>query len=310
MTQPVAPLPLRLSVASADGLLLLCAVLWGIGFVAQRIATQQMGDTPFTFNAARFLIGAVILLPFVIRRGEARTLTTLVGGVAASIALLTAASLQQKAMATVTAGTAGFITGTYVLWVPLLGLLLGQRVLARVWVGVALTIVGLWFLVIRDTVEVQSDDLYLMGCALAWACHVHVIGWAVRRGDPLGIAVVQFAVTGVLSAVIALSIEPVSVDLLCAGWGSILFSALFAIAIAFTLQALAQTSAPPSHAAVILSLEALFAEISGSLWMNESFDPRKWFGALLMLGGALVATVTGFRRPLRESVRPQPPAAD
>lgn len=300
----------RLSVAGADALLLFCAVLWGIGFVAQRIATQQMGDTPFTFNAARFLIGGAILLPFVIRRREARTLSTLVGGVAAAIALLTAASLQQKAMATVTAGTAGFITGTYVLWVPVLGLLLGQRVLARVWAGVALTLVGLWFLVIRDTVAVSEGDLYLMGCALAWACHVHIIGIAVRKGDPMGIAVVQFAVTGALSAAVAVTFEPVSIELLCAGWGPILFSALFAIAIAFTLQVLAQTSAPPAHAAVILSLESLFAELSGSLWMHESFDPRKWIGAGLMLGGALVATVTGFRQSPRESDPPPPPARD
>ncbi len=308
MSEAVTALRARFSVAGADAILFVCAVLWGIGFVAQRTATQQMGDTPFTYNAARFLIGALILLPLVIRRREARSLASVMGGVAASVALLTAASLQQKAMATVTAGTAGFITGTYVLWVPLLGLLLGQRVHARVWVGVALTLVGLWFLLVRERVDVRSGDLYLMGCALAWACHVHVIGWAVRKGDPLGIAVVQFAVTGAISGVIALGVEPVTVELLCAGWGPILFSALFAIAIAFTLQVLAQTSAPPAHAAVILSLESLFAEVSGSLWMHESFDPRKWTGAVLMLGGALIATVTGFRQTPRESPPPPPQA--
>ncbi len=309
MSDAIAATRPRFSVGVADAILLLCAILWGIGFVSQRIATQQMGDTPFTYNAARFLIGGALLLPFVIRKESARTRATLIGGIAASIALLTAASLQQKAMATVTAGTAGFITGTYVLWVPILGLLIGQRISQRVWTGVAMTLAGLWFLLMRDRVEFQSGDLYLLGCAVAWAFHVHVIGWAVRAGDPLGIAVVQFAVTGALSALVALAVEPVSIEMLCAGWGPIVFSAIFAIAIAFTLQTLAQTSTQPSHAAVILSLESLFAELSGSLWMHESFQPRQWIGALLMLAGALVATVTGFRRPPRESVRPQRPAA-
>lgn len=286
---------MRISVPVADGFLFVCAALWGAGFVAQRIAAQDMGDTPFTYNAARFLVGALLLLPFVAWRPSARTRITLIGGVAAACAMLVASSLQQKAMATVTAGTAGFITGTYVIWTPLIGLLWGQRVHMRVWIGAALALVGLWFLTMRDRPEVASGDLYLLGCAIAWAGHVHVIGWAALRGDALGIAFVQFAVTGVLSAIIALGIEPVSVDLLRAGSGAIAFSALFSIAIAFTLQVLAQTSAPPAHAAVILSLESVFAEISGSLWLRESFDPRKWVGAILMLTGALVATFTGLR---------------
>ena len=303
---------MRISVPVADGFLLVCAVLWGAGFVAQRIATQEMGDTPFTFNSARFLLGAIILFPFVVRRTSARTKVTVVGGLAAACAMLLAASLQQKAMATVTAGTAGFITGTYVIWTPLLGLCWGQRVTTRVWVGAALALVGLWFLTMQGGGEFSLGDLYLLGCAIAWAMHVHVIGWAATRGDALGIAFVQFAATGILSGVIALGIEPVSVDLLWMGSGAIAFSAVFSIGIAFTLQVLAQTAAPPAHAAVILSLESLFAEMSGSLWLKESFDPRKWIGAILMLIGALVATVTGLRgkAPLRPSNRPPQPELD
>ncbi len=297
---------MRISVPVADGFLLMCAVMWGAGFVAQRIATQQMGDTPFTYNAARFLLGAILLFPFVVRRTTARTKVTLIGGLAAASVMLIAVSLQQKAMATVTAGTAGFITGTYVIWTPLLGLCWGQRVTARVWIGAAIALLGLWFLTVQDDGEFSSGDFYLLGCAIAWAMHVHVIGWVATRGDALGIAFVQFAATGILSGVIALGIEPVSIDLLRMGSGAIAFSAVFSIGIAFTLQILAQTSAPPAHAAVILSLESLFAEISGSLWLKESFDPKKWVGAILMLLGALVATFTGLRgkTPLPPSIRP------
>lgn len=300
---------MRISVPVADGFLVICAVLWGVGFVAQRIATQQMGDTPFTYNAARFLLGALLLLPFVVGRTTARTRATLIGGMAAALAMFVASGLQQKAMATVTAGTAGFITGTYVIWVPLLGLLWGERVSERVWIGATLALAGMWFLMIHGSFAVASGDLLLLGCAIGWAAHVHIIGWAARRGDAIGIAFVQFAATGIMCACVALQYEPVSLELLAAGWGAIVFSGVFAIAIAFTLQVLAQTSAPASHAAIILSMESLFAELSGSIWMRESFDPRKWLGAVLMLSGALVATVTGLRRPHRGSTPPSAPAA-
>ncbi len=271
-------------------------MLWGAGFVAQRIAAQEMGGMPFTFNASRFLLGALLILPFILWRRIPFTRATIIGGTAAASAMLIASSLQQIAMESETPGTAGFVTGTYVIWTPLLGLLWGQRVSLRVWIGTALAIAGLWFLCVHGNDRLTSGFWYLLGCAIAWAAHVHVIGWAARRGDPLGIALVQFSVTGVSALIIALSIEPVSVEALSIGSGAIIFSAVFSIGIAFTLQVLAQTSAPPSHAAIILSLESVFAEFSGSIWTHESFDPRKWVGAILMLAGALVATVTGLRR--------------
>jgi len=294
---------MKLPVWTANGALMLCAIFWGTGFVAQRIAAQQMGDTPFTFNAARFLIGAVLLLPFVIMRPSLRRWSTWRGGAIAGVVMVIAASLQQKAMATVAPGTAGFITGTYVVWTPLIGLLWGMRVSRRIWIGALLSLAGLWVMSIHGQPEIATGDLYLIGCAGMWAVHVHVIGWCASREDALGISLVQLLVTGALSAIIATAGEPVSGEMLRAGAGPIVFSAIFSIALAFTLQVIAQSAAPPAHAAVLLSLESVFAELSGALWLNESFDGRKWIGAVLMLIGALVATVTAPRdtAPPRQS---------
>jgi len=294
---------MKLPVWTANGALMLCAIFWGTGFVAQRIAAQQMGDTPFTFNAARFLIGAVLLLPFVIMRPSLRRWSTWRGGAIAGVVMVIAASLQQKAMATVAPGTAGFITGTYVVWTPLIGLLWGMRVSRRIWIGALLSLAGLWVMSIHGQPEIATGDLYLIGCAGMWAVHVHVIGWCASREDALGISLVQLLVTGALSAIIATASEPVSGEMLRAGAGPIVFSAIFSIALAFTLQVIAQSAAPPAHAAVLLSLESVFAELSGALWLNESFDGRKWIGAVLMLIGALVATVTAPRdtAPPRQS---------
>lgn len=290
-------------------MLLLCAILWGMGFVAQQLGTKTMGETPFTFNASRYLIGAVLLAPLVLRRSSARTRATIIGGAIAGLAMAIAAALQQAAMGRVSAGTAGFITGTYVIWVPMIGLLWGQRITARIWIAAGLTLGGLWFLTAQGKSVMTPAELLVLGCAFGWAAHVLVIGWAATRGDAIGIAFSQFLCAGLVSLVSALALEPVSLEILWAGRGPILFAGVFATAIAFTLQVLAQTSAPPAHAAIILSLESVFAEFSGSIWMGESFDSRKWTGAGLILAGALIATVTGLRRRPPESVPPQEPAA-
>lgn len=300
----------RIPVLAADGMLLLCALLWGTGFVAQRLGALAMGDTPFTFNAARYLIGAIALLGFVAFRKSAWSRATIIGGSIAGVAMAVGAALQQSAMHTVSAGTAGFITGTYVIWVPMIGLFLGQRVPMRIWAAVGITIVGLWFLTAHNNFIMKPAELLVLGCAFAWAAHVLIIGWAAQRGDALGIAFIQFLVAGVLSLGAAVAKEPISLELLWSGRDPIIFAGVLSTAVAFTLQVLAQTSAPPAHAAILLSLESVFAEFSGSIWMGESFDKRKWLGAGLILAGALIATVTGLRRqdPSESTRRAAPPA--
>ncbi len=299
----------RLSVPAADGLLLFTALIWGVGFVAQRIAARDMGDTPFTFNAARFAVGTLCLVPMLIGRRGAFSFPAIAGGIAAGLAMAIASSLQQAAMSTVTAGTAGFITGTYVIWVPIIGIALGQRAGARVWIGAACALAGLWVLgtpPAPDTasttelsrwipIHLSRGELLVLGCAVAWAFHVHVIGWAAHRADAFGVSFVQFACTTAASATFSIALEEPTLEMLHAGMWPIIFSGVFAIAIAFTLQVVAQGVAPPAHAAIILSLESVFAEISGTLFLNEGFDRQKWLGAGLMFAGALIATVTGLR---------------
>lgn len=327
----------RLSVPAADGLLLFTALIWGVGFVAQRLAARDMGDTPFTFNAARFAVGTLCLVPMLIGRRGAFSLPAIAGGIAAGLAMAIASSLQQAAMSTVTAGTAGFITGTYVIWVPIIGIALGQRAGMRVWIGAACALAGLWILgtppapdvaAMTDAaaaggtalagaagaaptadlsrwipIHLSRGELLVLGCAVAWAFHVHVIGWAAHRADAFGVSFVQFACTTAASAALSLAIENPTVEMLHAGLWPIVFSGVFAIAVAFTLQVVAQGVAPPAHAAIILSLESVFAEISGTIFLGEGFDRQKWVGAGLMFAGALVATVTGLR-PAR--TRPPP----
>jgi drug/metabolite transporter (DMT)-like permease len=316
----------RLSVPAADGLLLFTALIWGVGFVAQRIAARDMGDTPFTFNAARFAVGTLCLVPMLIGRRGAFSFPAIAGGIAAGLAMAIASSLQQAAMSTVTAGTAGFITGTYVIWTPIIGIALGQRAGARVWIGAACALAGLWILGTPPApagsaaltgatgaapatdvsrwipIHLSRGELLVLGCAIAWAFHVHIIGWAAHRADAFGVSFIQFVCTALASATFSIALEEPTLEMLHAGLWPIIFSGIFAIALAFTLQVVAQGVAPPAHAAIILSLESVFAELSGGLFLNEGFDRQKWLGAGLMFAGALIATVTGLR-----PARPQSP---
>lgn len=282
------------SVAANDSLLLLTALIWGVAFVAQRAGMQDVG--PFTYNAVRFALGAVSLLPLVLLRGrkvptvpDARPVRPLVAGLVAGVVLTFGASLQQVGIVTTTAGKAGFITGLYVILVPLSGLLWGQRAGAGAWVGAALSIAGLALLSITDTLTIQRGDLIVLVGAFFWAAHVQVVGIFSPRTDPLRMACVQFAVCSFASAAVAVAMEHPSVAGITSAAGPILYGGVLSVGIAYTLQVVAQRSAPPAHAAILLSLESVFAALGGSLLLGERLGPRETAGCVIMFGGMLAA---------------------
>jgi len=282
----------------ADTLLLLAAAIWGSGFVAQRLGMKHVG--PLTFTGVRFLLGALLLCPIIWLRKPANApnattpnpgqlRTCLMGGCIAGTILFAGALLQQIGIITTTAGKAGFITGLYVVLVPILGLLVRQRTHANTWIGAALAAVGLYLLSVTGSFEVNPGDVYIMCCAIVWAVHVLVIGRLSPRTDPLKLAATQFAVAGVLGTAAALLAEQVTTaDLMAAKW-AIAYSGILSVGVAFTLQVVAQRHAPPAHAAILLSLEAVFAAIAGGLILGEAFETRELAGCGLMLAGMLAS---------------------
>ncbi len=313
---PVAATARRpLGLLAADSLLLVCAAIWGATFVAQKMATLHMG--PVLFNGVRFALGAVILAPLAVRgwrtiRDRRSRRAAVVGGLLAGLAMSAGSTLQQVGMQSTSVSSAGFITGLYVILVPMLGLFVGQRVRWTVWTGAGLAVVGMYFLSIFDPqggqLKLNSGDLWVLGCALAWAIHVQVVGWAAPNADPFVISVVQFAVTGA----VALTISTVLATWFAhEEWGAreafswssmqqviwpLLFAAVLSTGIAFTLQVVAQTSAPPAHAAILLSLESVFAALAeavcltlGWSWLGAHMTPWKVLGCSLMFAGVLVS---------------------
>ncbi len=279
----------------AEILLLLAAIIWGFAFVAQRMGMDHIG--PFTYNGVRFLLGALSLAPLLwLGRRTAPLLDpgakrlTLAGSLLAGLILFAGASLQQIGLIYTTAGKAGFITGLYVVIVPLLGLLWGQRTPWGTWLGALLAIFGLYLLTMSDRLALgEGDGLVLIG-ALFWAGHVLVIGWlAGRRVDPVLLACLQFIVCAVLSLAVALVSEPITLTGLRGATLPILYGGLLSVGVAYTLQVVAQRDAPPTHAAIILSLETVFAALGGWLLLNEVLAERGLLGCGLMFVGMLLS---------------------
>jgi len=283
----------------ADGLLLLTAAIWGLAFVAQRTGMRDMG--PFAFNAARFALGALCLLPFLAanqrkaRRApaEARPRMSPLARVAwaalLGLVLFAGASLQQAGLVTTTAANAGFITSLYVILVPLLGVCLGRPSGPRIWLGALLALVGLFILSVGAGFTMAPGDLLQLLGAFFWAGHILLINRLVSRMEALEIAVGQFATCAALSLLVALLHEPAPFAGLGAAALPVLYGGILSIGVAYTLQIVAQKTAHPAHASIILSMEALFAGIGGVLLLHEPLTPRLILGGLLMLSGMVLS---------------------
>jgi drug/metabolite transporter (DMT)-like permease len=301
------------SVIANDSLLLLTAVIWGMAFAAQRIGMDHVG--PFTYNAVRFALGSLVLLPLVLIRGpwvprsngtdHAPRISAIPAGLIAGAVLVFGASLQQIGLVSTTAGKAGFITGLYVVLVPLSGLLWSQRTGVTAWLGAVLCLVGLFFLSVTAELTVERGDLLVLIGSVFWAAHVQVVGWLSPRTDPVRLACVQFAVCSVASAGGALLTEQVRLSAILAASGPILYGGILSVGIAYTLQVVAQRSAPPAHAAILLSLESVFAALGGSILLGERLGARGALGCALMFAGMIVS-----QAPMLASPRTSPSAAD
>lgn len=283
----------------SNALLLITAAIWGFAFVAQRVGMEFVG--PYTFNGVRFALGSLSLLPLLIMTANGKSngpatagpvpsvRLTILGGTTAGVALFLGASFQQVGLVHTTAGNAGFITGLYVVIVPILGLLWRQRPDAGTWAGAILAAVGLYFLSVTASFTIAYGDVLELIGAFFWAGHVHIIGWLSRRIHPLRIAFIQFATCSALSLATAVFLETITWAGIQAALIPILYGGLMSVGIAYTLQVVAQKEAHPAHAAIILSLEAVFAAIGGWLMLGEVLSARGITGCGLMLAGMLLS---------------------
>lgn len=284
----------------ADGLLMLTALIWGAAFVAQRLGMEHVG--PFTFNGVRFALGALALQPLIWKMQQTRaregggpgiaTARIIRCGLLAGCVLFAGAALQQVGIVHTTAGKAGFITGLYVVMVPLFGLALGQRAGAGTWIGAVAAAAGLYLLSVNEDFSIAYGDILELIGAVFWAGHVLLIGKlspGMDGTDAVKLASAQFVVCAVLSLIAGVATEPITLAGIGGAAVPILYGGLMSVGVAYTLQVVAQRDADPAHAAIILSLEAVFAAVTGYFMLDEVLSLRAFAGCGLMLGGMLLS---------------------
>ena len=286
-----------------DSLLMLTAVIWGGAFVAQRMGMDHVG--PLTFNGVRFALGALTLLPFALKGDRVtgkepfKRLTSkqaLLGYGVTGLILFGGATLQQVGIVFTTAGKAGFITGLYVVIVPLLGMLWKQWPGWGGWSGAILAATGLYFLSVTEEFNLAPGDGWVLAGAFLWAIHVLLLGYLSPRVHVLRLACTQYAICSLLSLATAGFIETVTLNGLREATMPILYGGVMSVGVAYTLQVVAQKDAPPAHAAIILSLEAVFAALAGWLILGETLTSRGLLGCGLMMAGMIVAQLAHLRR--------------
>lgn len=289
-------------------MLLLAALIWGASFVAQRTGMEYVG--PFTFNGIRSLLGSLALVPVIMvmnrqrrKMGEAgpankevEKRNLLIGGSLCGIILFVASSLQQYGLVYTTAGKAGFITALYIVFVPLCGFFLKQRIRPLLWLCVGLATVGLYLLSVQEGFAINSGDLLVLASAFAFTAHILVIDHFSPQTDGVKMSCLQFLVCGVLSLPFMWVCETISWANIKACWLPIAYAGILSCGVAYTLQIIAQKRTEPTIASLLLSLESAFALLAGMVILHEQVSSREAVGCLIMFAAIILAQLPEKRR--------------
>lgn len=280
---------------NANLLLLLAGAVWGMGFIAQSTAMDDIG--PYTFVGARFVIASVVLLPFALFEIKRATQKLpkiaylqfiLIGAV-----LFVAMALQQVGLLTTTVTNSGVLTGLYVVIVPILALLLFREVPHYViWPSVITTFIGIFLLSGGQLSTLTDGDILTIICAGGNALHLILISrYVIKHGRPLTFCFIQFTTIAILGSLAGFEIETTNISALLPALPEILYAGIFSSALAFTIQAVAQRYTTAPQTAIFMSSEVLFAALFGAIFLGERIPTIGYLGGLLIFC-AMVLTET------------------
>ena len=278
--------------------LLFATVIWGFAFIAQSVGMDHIG--PFTFQMIRCALAVAFLLPvsFLIDGKDTKFIDSIKkwknpalwkAGAICGCALFAAASLQQIGLVSTDAGKAGFITAMYIVLVPVLGLFLGQKPSPGAIVSVLLAVVGLYLLSCMNASGINTGDLLLMGCAFAFAVQIRCIDRFAGSVDGIRLNCVQSLVVTVLSVPCALLTETIDFTQIAACWTSLMFAGVLSMGVAYSLQIIGQKHLEPTPAALIMSLESVFAVLGGWLILHETMTSWEMLGCCLVFCAVILS---------------------
>ncbi len=284
-------------------MLLITSIIWGTAFVAQSEGMNYV--EPFTYNAMRTLLGGVVLIPIMIlfrfsdkRNGKEKSScslkNTVIGGICCGIALFIASSFQQAGIAQTTAGKAGFVTALYIVIVPMIGIFLHKKMPLRMWLFIAIALAGFWLLCIKQDIGISSGDLLVFFGAIFFAVHITVIDYFNQKNtDGVLMSCIQFFTAGLLMLICMFIFEKPTIPNIMGAGGTILYAGILSCGVAYTLQILGQKHTNPTLATMLMSLESVFAALSGWLILGEKLSIKEFIGCVLIFAAVILAQLAG-----------------
>ncbi len=297
---------------------MLTSFIWGSAFVAQSSGMDYVG--PYTYNMARNVLAFLFLIPVIYVIGKKKGMTdnadsgtgidetasrganwksillpdrtTLVGGICCGLVMAVASSLQQIGITMTTAGKAGFITALYIILVPLMGVFIGKKIPRIIWFCVVLAMAGFYLLCVKEGFSISKGDILVLFCSVGFSVHIMTIDHFTSKGvDGVKMACIQFAVAAIVMTPVMFLLENPSVSGLLSAWMTIAYAGILSSGVGFTLQIVAQKDTDPTTATLIMSLESVFAAVSGCLFLNEVLLPKEILGCILVFVAVILAQV-------------------
>lgn len=297
---------------------MLTSFIWGSAFVAQSSGMDYVG--PYTYNMARNVLAFLFLIPVIYVIGKKKGVTdnagsgtgiddaasgeanwksillpnrtTLVGGIYCGLVMAVASSLQQIGITMTTAGKAGFITALYIILVPLMGVFIGKKIPRIIWFCVVLAMAGFYLLCVKEGFSISKGDILVLFCSVGFSVHIMTIDHFISKGvDGVKMACIQFAVAAIVMTPVMFALENPSVSGLLSAWMTIAYAGILSSGVGFTLQIVAQKDTDPTTATLIMSLESVFAAVSGCLFLNEVLLPKEILGCILVFVAVILAQV-------------------
>lgn len=282
-------------------ILLLTATIWGVAFVAQSVGMEYIG--PFTFNAIRCVLGGLVLIPVILvlkkkketgaenqEKEDKKTLWA--GGIACGVILCIASNLQQFGIMEASVGKSGFFTALYIVMIPVIGIFIGKRPGIKLWFCVALAVVGMYLLCMKDgSFTIERADIMLLLCALVFSFHILVVDYFSPKVDGVKMSCIQFFVCGVLSAVGMLFTETPDISNIQAAWLPLLYAGLLSCGVGYTLQIVGQKGINPVIASLIMSLESVISALAGWVILGQVLSPKEILGCVLIFVAIIITQI-------------------
>lgn len=278
--------------------LMITAIVWGCGLVAQKAGMSYLG--PFAFTSIRCMLGGVVMLPLipVLTRGKAEeqksrkatTRETIIGAVLCSLPLTALTMFQQFGLPYTTVGKAGFITALYILITPVMGLFLGKKVSRNLWFGVVIGLAGMYMLCLFHGISgLGFGDLMMLCAAIASAAHIHVIDHFVKTVDAVRLSAYQFIATGVTCIIPAMIFETITWEAIVDCAIPVLYAGIVSCGVGYTCQVIGQKTTNPSLVSLILSLETVVSLLAGWIIFHEVLQSNEYIGCVLMFAAIIIA---------------------